>query len=533
MDIIDSLIAKKIVGGGGGGDVPEYTGSYTVTPSESAQTLATKDKKATDNITVNPIPSQYVVPTGTKSITQNGTGIDVAAYADVDVNVPSVTPTGTIQITQNGQVDVTQYASADVNVPTGGGVVEAPMKDVNFYDYDGTRLYSYTAQEFLALSAMPANPTHSGLTAQGWNWTLADAKDQVNAAGGVDIGQMYITDDGKTRLYVHLEAGELSPCCVFAINGTATIDWGDGSTTSRVSGTSISTTKSTQHTYQSAGEYVIQISVTGQMSILGDTSTSYGSYSSLLSLNNTTQVNKNRVYSSSIRKIELGSNVTIGEYAFYFCTNLETVTIPQGITELSDYSFYDCAIKVLIAPSGLTSIGGQAFGNCRSLHSIMLPKSVTTITRTAFANLGARCDATVVCAYQDMFYSSAALSRVFLIPNATSIPQKAFSFCFALQKIRIPNGVTSISNNAFDQTPTLANIVIAATVDSIGSQAFNKCYGLGEIHFLGSTPPTVANSNAWTDLPTTCKIYVPAGSLSAFTSATNYPSASTYTYVEE
>lgn len=59
-------------------------------------------------------------PTGSKSITANGTGIDVLNYAAVDVNVPSggITPTGTISITQNGTVDVTDYASANVNVPS-------------------------------------------------------------------------------------------------------------------------------------------------------------------------------------------------------------------------------------------------------------------------------------------------------------------------------------------------------------------------------------------------------------------------------
>lgn len=54
---------------------------------------------------------------GTKSITANGTGIDVTNYASVDVAVPSTTPTGTISITQNGTTDVTNYASANVNVP--------------------------------------------------------------------------------------------------------------------------------------------------------------------------------------------------------------------------------------------------------------------------------------------------------------------------------------------------------------------------------------------------------------------------------
>ena len=56
-----------------------------------------------------------IVPTGTKQITSNGTGIDVAQYADVDVAVPQ--PEGNIEITENGEnIDVSQYATATVNV---------------------------------------------------------------------------------------------------------------------------------------------------------------------------------------------------------------------------------------------------------------------------------------------------------------------------------------------------------------------------------------------------------------------------------
>lgn len=66
---------------------------------------------------IDSISGGGIVPIGTKTITQNGTGIDVAQYAYADVNVPDgITPTGTIGITQNGTVDVTQYASASVNV---------------------------------------------------------------------------------------------------------------------------------------------------------------------------------------------------------------------------------------------------------------------------------------------------------------------------------------------------------------------------------------------------------------------------------
>ena len=65
------------------------------------------------------------------------------------------------------------YSPVDVSVSGSSGVEE---KDVNFYDYDGTCVASYTAADFASLDALPANPSHDGLTAQGWTWSLSDAK---------------------------------------------------------------------------------------------------------------------------------------------------------------------------------------------------------------------------------------------------------------------------------------------------------------------------------------------------------------------
>lgn len=78
----------------------------------------------------------------------------------------------------------------------------------------------------------------------------------------------------------------------------------------------------------------------------------------------------------------------------------------------------------------------------------------------------------------------------------------------------------------------LQSLYIGNGVTSIGSSAFYNCYGLGFIKFKPETPPTVANINAWTNMPTDCIIYVPQGTLAAYTSATNYPDPATYTYVE-
>ena len=66
-------------------------------------------------------------PSGTINITQNGTGIDVAQYATANVAVPGIVPTGILPITDNGTYDVTNYASATVNVSGGGGGLPSNM----------------------------------------------------------------------------------------------------------------------------------------------------------------------------------------------------------------------------------------------------------------------------------------------------------------------------------------------------------------------------------------------------------------------
>ena len=93
---------------------PDYEGSYTVTPSETAQTLETSGKCMTDDVTINAVP--WVRPSGSKNITSNGSH-DVEAYETAIVAVPG--PTGTKTITQNGTHNVEAYATADVQVPQG------------------------------------------------------------------------------------------------------------------------------------------------------------------------------------------------------------------------------------------------------------------------------------------------------------------------------------------------------------------------------------------------------------------------------
>ena len=387
----------------------------------------------------------------------------------------------------------------------------AAEKAVNFYDYDGTCRYSYTAAEFAELTTMPDNPTHDGLTSQGWNWSLSDAKTHVASYGKLNIGQMYVTSDGKTRLYIRLDEGRLKPYLGLTGNSSGTsvsIDWGDNSTAESV--TLNTSTVYTPHEYASAGDYVILITVTTG-SIKFNSTTNNGS--NIFRTSTTPNSNYDRVYRTILTKIEIGSSVTsIGGSALQNYQKLTSVTIPSSITSIDSYAFSSCfSLTSVIMPSGITSISPYAFYNCSSLTSVIIPSSVTSISNYAFN-------------------SCRSLTSVIIPSGVTYIGEYAFQECFSLISVIIPSGVTRINTYAFHNCSSLTSVIIPSGVTYIDSYAFYSCFGLGFIKFNSSTPAT-ASSNAF-GIPTDCIIYVPTGSLSDYTSKSNYPSSSTYTYIE-
>ena len=159
------------------------------------------------------------------------------------------------------------FVSAIAAIPSGGGGGDAGipnLKDVVFIDYDGTIVEQYTKAEFLALDSLPANPSHSGLTAQGWNWSLADAKTYVTANGMLVVGQNYKTTDDKTKIYITIPENMLGNkfCLIFitSVKNGVTIDWGDGNI--EVSAGNANADSTHTHTYSAAGNYIISLSAT-------------------------------------------------------------------------------------------------------------------------------------------------------------------------------------------------------------------------------------------------------------------------------
>ena len=449
-----------------------------------------------------------------------------------------------------------------------GGVTPTPTPtpsggskgDVNFYDYDGTLMYSYTKDEFAALDNLPESPSHEGLTAQGWNWSLENAKTYVATYGKLDIGQMYAsnTTDGKTYLHIRLGEVRLKPYLGLTGNssGTAvTIDWGDNSTSESV--TLDTSTIYTPHEYASDGEYVVTISVTGGSISLDSTLSS----ANLFRKSSSADADGDNVYANILTKAEIGTGVTsIGDYAFQRCFSLTSITIPSSVTSIGYYAFSGCSSLASIAiPSSVTSIGDYAFNGCSSLTSITIPTEVTSIgdstIQYCYSLTSISLPSGLTSIRDNAFSGCSSLTSITIPSEVTSIGSYAFSNCYSLTSITIPSGVTSIGistfnscssltsvtissgvtsigNYAFNGCSSLTSVTIPSTVTSIGQNAFSSASGLGFIKFSSTTPPTVSAASAWTKIPTDCIIYVPTGSLTTYTSARNYPSSSTYTYVE-
>ena len=374
-------------------------------------------------------------------------------------------------------------------------------KAVNFRDYDGTVLYSYTVDEAAALTELPPLPEHSGLICQGWNWSLDDIKAMGRA---VEIGAMYITDDGKTRIYIHLEEGRTSPMLGCCPNGTVTVDWGDGTEPDTLMGTSTSTVKWTPtHEYSAAGDYVIKLSVSGSVGFAG--SGSRDNYSYLLRYSSGTE-SRNIVYQNTTQKVEIGKGVTlIDSYAFEGCYSLSSITIPSSVTLIRDSAFQYCySLSSITIPNSVTSIGRYAFQYCNSLSSITIPDGVTLINDRAFQYCN-------------------SLSSITIPSSVTTIDSYAFEGCYSLSSITIPSSVTTIGSYAFKGCYSLSSITIPDGVTLIGNSMFNNCSGVRYYDFTHHTAvPTLSSTNAFNGIAADCEIRVPAALADEWKVATNW-----------
>jgi len=166
---------------------------------------------------------------------------------------------------------------------------------------------------------------------------------------------------------------------------------------------------------------------------------------------------------------------TIGYGAFYGCTGLTNVTIPNSVTTILDDAFRNCTgLTSATIPNGVKGIGYGAFSGCTGLTSVIIPNSVTFIPAAAF-------------------YGCTGLVSVTIPNSVTTIGDYAFSPCVSLKSVTIPNSVTTIKDHAFAGCSGLTSVTLPRSVTTIWPNAFSACTGLMSVYFLGNTPVTLGD----------------------------------------
>ena len=185
--------------------------------------------------------------------------------------------------------------------------------------------------------------------------------------------------------------------------------------------------------------------------------------------------------------VEIPDSVTsIGHNVFDDCSSLTNVTIPDGVTSIDSGAFSGCSkLTSVTIPESVTSIGERAFYGCSILINMTIPESVTSIGCYAFSGCSSLTSVTipegVTSIEMQTFYGCSSLTSVTIPEGVTSIDGNAFWGCSSLTSVTIPESVTSIGGYAFHGCSSLTSVTIPAGVTSIDSGAFYGCSGLTSV----------------------------------------------------
>ena len=373
----------------------------------------------------------------------------------------------------------------------GSGVQEVKDYLVRFIDYDGEVLKEQWVNSGEDATA-PETPEHEDLEFYEWN------KGFTNVTKNLDVGAIYESASGNAHIDIEINANSGLSFTMYLFKSAATpltIYWGDGMTEVWNTSGNISISK----TYASSGNYRITIASADNFNF-GWNNSSYKAFSGN--------------FNGIITNLILSGKSLLSNYCFQNCRNLKTVSFGEGITNIPAYAFQGWwRIKGVTLSSNVTSIGTHGTSLCTSMLNVSLPESLVTLSAYAF-------------------YYALSLKSVIIPSSVTVIKNQIFFSAGALNRVELQGNVTQIGTEPFYGS-TVKSIDVPATVTYLYNAAFSTIYGLEELIFRSTTPPTLAAAtvfNFQTMMRYHTKIYVPDASVNAYKTATNWNAHADYIY---
>ena len=243
-------------------------------------------------------------------------------------------------------------------------------------------------------------------------------------------------------------------------------------------------------------------------------------------------INRDTSGSLTIPEIVKGYTVkSITSYAFYYCSGITSVTIPNTVISIGEYAFCYCnGLTSVTIPDSVTSIGGGAFFGCNGLTSVIIGSGVTNISYQAFSDCGNltsikveegnttydsrnNCNAIIETAKNTLIVGC----KNTVIPySVTKIGNYAFDGCSGLTSIIITEGVTNIESYAFRSCTNLAEVSLPSSITNISSNAFRECTKLTDFYCYAESVPKT-NSSAFDESPIAfATLYVPEEALESY-----------------
>lgn len=177
------------------------------------------------------------------------------------------------------------------------------------------------------------------------------------------------------------------------------------------------------------------------------------------------------------------SIVSIESSAFSSCIKLRTVTIPEGITEIPRGAFSSCwRLEQVVFPESVVSIGRSAFERCTSLRAVAFPSALKTIRDRAFLYTSLeQVEIPAETIGKEAFSDCKNLERVNILKNVKIIEDYVFSGCESLISVSLPSDIKEIGSGAFSHCYSLEGIELPSGVEKIGDYAFRSCKSLKSI----------------------------------------------------